>query len=367
MKSQGLSEWQIGLLQRIQSLASMPVFLVGGAVRDLFLGQALQDRDLDLVVEGDAAAFAHRCASVVGGQVKEFTDFLTAKLFMPTSPGGSIEIDLATARTEEYQTPGQLPQVRPAPIAADLRRRDFTVNAVALPLDRLLAWSAQADAVPQGLRPYALDPFSGLADLEARCIRTLHVLSFQDDPTRLFRACRYAVRIRGLLEPETRRQFLAAVDAGALGTISFFRKRNELKKIFSEARWLEVLTLAAQLGLLRSLALVEAQAEALWLERLAKIAAMSVRPDPEVLVLVAFMLVADLSGPPGDSILSEYGFGRKQIQRLHSDMSAAYRDPIRSLSPQALCYGLTVRDMPAQRTSALCEGVMLPQINFVRT
>jgi tRNA nucleotidyltransferase (CCA-adding enzyme) len=153
------------------------VHLVGGAVRDLLLGRT--PREVDLVVEGDLDAAAARLG---GAAVTAHDRFGTARVLF-----GDCEIDLARARRETYLRPGALPEVEPAPLEEDLRRRDVTVNAIALDLDGAL------HAVP-----------GALEDLEAGVLRVLHDRSFVDDPTRLWRVARYAARLRFEVEPRTR-------------------------------------------------------------------------------------------------------------------------------------------------------------------
>jgi tRNA nucleotidyltransferase (CCA-adding enzyme) len=183
-----------------------PVYLVGGAVRDLLLGRGRAD--VDLVVVGDAAALA----ASLGEDVLSHERFGTAKLHLDDH-----ELDLATARSESYPHPGSLPEVEPAErIEDDLRRRDFTVNAMAIPL--------------RG-EPRLIDPFGGQADLAARRLRILHRDSFVDDPTRAIRAARYAARFGFELEPQTA-ELLREAD---LGTVSADRREAELMRLAGEA------------------------------------------------------------------------------------------------------------------------------------
>jgi len=182
------------------------VHLVGGAVRDLLLGGA--PLDLDLVVEGDAG----EVAAALGGELKAFDRFGTATVVLD-----GFSYDIAGARRETYAHPGALPDVEPAPLAEDLLRRDFTVNAIAL------AFSGQLRAAP-----------AALEDLEARRLRVLHDRSFIDDPTRLMRLARYATRLGFEVEPHTRELADAAVAGGALGTVSGPRIGNELRLLARE-------------------------------------------------------------------------------------------------------------------------------------
>jgi tRNA nucleotidyltransferase (CCA-adding enzyme) len=208
-------------LDRLREAASgAPLYLVGGAVRDLLLGQSRGD--VDVVVEGDAVQVARR----LGGEALEHERFSTAKATL-----GDLEIDLASARAESYPSPGALPEVRPAGLKEDLARRDFTVNAMALPL------LGEAELI---------DPHSGRSDLAAGLLRVLHDGSFIDDPTRALRAARYAARFDFELEPQTA-ELLRAAD---LGTVSGDRRAAELLRLASEPQAARGLQLAAEWGLL---------------------------------------------------------------------------------------------------------------------
>ena len=164
----------------------LALYLVGGAVREMLRGRAggaggVGGADLDLVVEGPIRALAATAAAGLGAKVVAHDVFGTARLRLD-----GAALDLARARVERYARPGALPEVRPASIEADLGRRDFSVNAMALGLS-----GPRAGVL--------LDPLGGRADLERGLVRVLHDRSFRDDPTRLIRACRYAARIEGRL------------------------------------------------------------------------------------------------------------------------------------------------------------------------
>jgi len=152
-------------------------FLVGGVVRDVLRDTVLAHADLDVVVEGDGLAVARTLAEALGAGVVEHVRFLTASIRRPSGE----RIDVATARSERYDAPGALPRVMPASITLDLGRRDFTINAMAF------------EVGTGDVRLF--DPHGGRADLARRRLRILHPLSFVDDPTRMFRAARYAVRL----------------------------------------------------------------------------------------------------------------------------------------------------------------------------
>ncbi len=188
------------------------VWIVGGAVRDLLLGR--EPRELDLVVEGDAAAVARRAAERLGGDVLVHDRFGTATV---RAPGTTF--DLAGARRETYARPGALPDVQlGATLEEDLARRDLTVNTLAL----RLADGAQAGWA--GARE----------DLDAGVLRVLHDGSFRDDPTRLLRLARYAARLGFAAEPHTAGLAAAAVAGGALGTVSGERLGAELRLLARE-------------------------------------------------------------------------------------------------------------------------------------
>jgi tRNA nucleotidyltransferase (CCA-adding enzyme) len=209
-------------LARLREAAGgTPVHLVGGAVRDLLLGR--QRTDVDVVVEGDAAELARR----LGGDPVEHQRFSTAKARL-----GELEVDLASARAETYPAPGALPEVKPAGLEEDLARRDFTINAMAIPL--------QGD-------PRLIDPHSGRPDLDAGLLRVLHGGSFIDDPTRALRAARYAARFGFELEPGTA-ELLRAAD---LSTVSADRRAAELLRLAAEPEAARGLQLAAEWGLVR--------------------------------------------------------------------------------------------------------------------
>jgi len=197
------------------------VYLVGGAVRDLLLGRARGD--LDLVVIGNPVALAERLGAA---EVVEHERFSTAKLLL-----SGHEIDVAAARTEAYPHPGALPQVTPAMnIETDLARRDFTLNAMAIPL--------VGD-------PTLIDPHGGWEDLAAGLLRILHPRSFEDDPTRALRAARYAARFGLELEIET----AARLRETDLSTVSADRRQAELSRLASEPSAVEGLRLLAEWGL----------------------------------------------------------------------------------------------------------------------
>jgi tRNA nucleotidyltransferase (CCA-adding enzyme) len=187
------------------------VSLVGGAVRDLLLGD--EPRDLDLVVEVELDEVLSR----LPGPLEVHDRFGTARVVLD-----GRRYDIARARAETYAHPGALPDVRPASLPEDLQRRDFTVNAAAIRL-------GGPDAGALVTVAQALD------DLKARRLRVLHERSFVDDPTRLLRLARYAGRLGFAIEPRTDRLAAAAVRAGAVQTVSGPRIGTELSLLAAEA------------------------------------------------------------------------------------------------------------------------------------
>ena len=158
----------------------MPLYIVGGSVRDLLLGRRLND--FDLIVEGDAIALGRALSSKYGGTVTAHSKFGTAKWFLPESlKSDHVTLDLISARSETYKHPAALPSVKRGRIADDLRRRDFTINALAIRLDGSHFGELR-------------DDLDGAEDLHRGMIRVLHSRSFIDDPTRMYRAVRYAER-----------------------------------------------------------------------------------------------------------------------------------------------------------------------------
>jgi tRNA nucleotidyltransferase (CCA-adding enzyme) len=201
------------LLPALEGL--LPAYLVGGAVRDLLRGA--EPQDVDIAVEGDARSAARAVADRLGSGAREYERFGTATV---ETPEGTY--NFAGTRRESYDSPGELPRVAPAPLAEDLRRRDFSINAMAVGLS--------GDDLG-----HLYDPCGGLADMEAGLIRVLHERSFLDDPTRLLRAVRYAARLGFALDPETERLAREAVAADALSTVSGNRIGTELEALLDEA------------------------------------------------------------------------------------------------------------------------------------
>ena len=218
------------LLRRVGGVASrldMPLYLVGGAVRDMLLRRAPDD--LDLVVGGDAPRLASEAAKEMGGEVLAHSRFGTATLKV-----NELRFDLATARSETYPRPGVLPEVQAGTLRQDLARRDFSINAMAVALS--------GEDVGR-----MVDPLGGEEDLRARLVRVLHDRSFIDDPTRVFRAIRYEQRLGFRLEENTLRLMQEALRRGCLATVTGDRLRHELELMLKEPEPMRTLMRAREL------------------------------------------------------------------------------------------------------------------------
>jgi tRNA nucleotidyltransferase (CCA-adding enzyme) len=226
---------RLTLIADLSRELEVPVYLVGGAVRDLLLTGKL--RDLDLVVEGSGADFAHALGERLDAPVRTHPQFLTAEVEDPLG----LHIDIASSRAESYPEPAVLPVVREGSLEEDLDRRDFTVNTLAV-----------------RLRPDAgfelIDSRGGVQDLEDSLLRILHSRSFVDDPTRAFRAVRLETRLGLRLEPESKRLLNQAVEKQIVDRLSPARLRQEVVYLFGELENLEAsLRRMDELGLLRTL------------------------------------------------------------------------------------------------------------------
>ncbi len=200
---------------------SQSVYVVGGFVRDLLIGR--ENLDVDIVVEGDAVDFACQLAEVWEGKVQAHHQFKTATI---TRLDG-LKLDFVSARNETYLSPGALPSVEYGTIVEDLRRRDFSINALAMRL--------QPDTFGE-----IVDCTDGLQDLRSGRIRALHERSFIDDPTRIFRAIRYEGRYNFQIVEGDRKRILDAIKQGVLNPISGQRIRNEIDHILSEETALQM-------------------------------------------------------------------------------------------------------------------------------
>jgi tRNA nucleotidyltransferase (CCA-adding enzyme) len=232
-----LSADRMRLLQLVTDESTrrgLPLYSVGGSVRDLVLGRPFND--FDLTVEGDAIALARSLVSKHGGSVTPHTKFGTAKWFLPEHLKTDHDtLDLISARSETYRHPASLPTVRFGSIEEDLRRRDFSINALALRLD---------GAHFGELR----DDHKGIEDLQNGIVRVLHPRSFIDDPTRMYRAVRYEGRYGFKIADDT----LALLPEARplVENLSAQRIRHELDLILDEPKAVSMLRRLDELDLL---------------------------------------------------------------------------------------------------------------------
>jgi tRNA nucleotidyltransferase (CCA-adding enzyme) len=224
----------VGLIQEVARAAGMNLYLTGGAIRDIISGFAI--RDLDFTVQGNPLKlqkdFEKAGAKITAVEEDNRTIFIA----LP----GNARAEISMARTEVFEKTGKPPVVTPATIHEDLRRRDFTINSMALSLN-------------EGSRGLLLDPFNGVADIEAKLIRILHNYSFLEDPSRLIRATRFAARFHWPLEERTQARYDAAKEGKYIDHILRTSIGHEIAalaheddplhvvKMLEKEGWLEVL------------------------------------------------------------------------------------------------------------------------------
>ena len=334
---------QLQLFQFVQEKCvetSMPVYVVGGMVRDIFLGKDPVDKDIDFIVEGDAARFAEICQKQTGGKLIKYDDFYTAKILSPSAFIGINEIDFASAREEVYASPGKLPVVRKSTIREDLKRRDFSINAMALSLTVLLTHCEEGCGDLEKLYAEALDFFDGYKDLKAKKIRVLHDKSFTDDPTRIFRAFRYAARISGDLEKGTEELLRLAVAEDCFATVSKQRILNELRKILEEANFQIAFELLKSNGILRKLFIYAEDSHEQVMNLLCSLRKKQLRQDDlyfAVAVRIFFYCSSIFQSPTfvGQKF-AELGFGSREIKKItfetRTDLDLSTERTIRRLS-----------------------------------
>src|SRR5208282_4500420 len=224
----------VGLVQDVARAAGMNLYLTGGAIRDIISGFTI--RDLDFTVQGNPLKLQKDLEKAGARIAAVEEDVRTIYISLP----GNARAEISMARTEKYEKTGKPPIVTPATIHEDLRRRDFTVNAMALSLN-------------EGSRGLLLDPFNGVADIEAKLIRILHNYSFLEDPSRLIRATRFAARFHWALEERTQARYDAAKEGKyidhilrssighEIGALAHEDDPLHVVKMLEKEGWLEVL------------------------------------------------------------------------------------------------------------------------------
>lgn len=225
------------LLEQIGEMGDelgVQVYAVGGFVRDLLINA--ENLDIDVTVEGDGIFFAEEFSARYGARSRPHAAFGTAVIVLPDGR----KIDMASTRLEYYESPGVLPTVERGSLRHDLYRRDFTINTLALCLNR-------------GRFGILLDFYGGQKDLQGQAIRVLHNLSFVEDPTRLFRAVRFEQRLGFRIEPHTDGLLRSAVRMGLVERVGGKRLLEELKHILDERKPAPAVGRMSHFGLLPSI------------------------------------------------------------------------------------------------------------------
>lgn len=206
-------------------------YLVGGSVRDLLRSEA--NLDIDIVIEGDGILFARIIGERLHAKVRTHQRFRTAQIIT-----NELKLDVATARTEYYDSPAALPKVEMSSIKKDLYRRDFTINTLAIKLN------------PKDFG-LLIDFFGGQRDLREKTIRVLHNLSFVEDPTRAFRAVRFSERFGFKISKHTTNLIKSAIAMHLFDKLSGTRLYDELLLAFQETEPVKTLKRLSDFGLLK--------------------------------------------------------------------------------------------------------------------
>jgi len=224
----------VSLVQAAAKAAEMNLYLTGGAVRDIITGFPI--RDLDFTVQGNALKL-QKDLERAGARIGD-ADEVTRSLLV-TLPG-NVRAEIGMARSETYEKTGKPPVIAPATIIEDLRRRDFTVNAMALSLN-------------EGSRGLLMDPFNGVADIELKVLRVLHNYAFLEDPSRLIRAIRFTARFHWPLEERTQQRYEAAKENGYIEYLRSSSIGYEIEQLAYEDDPLNILKVYEKEGWLKLL------------------------------------------------------------------------------------------------------------------
>jgi tRNA nucleotidyltransferase (CCA-adding enzyme) len=224
----------VALVTEVARAHEMNVFLTGGAVRDIISGFII--RDLDFSVQGNALKLQKDFEKA--GAVTEWTDE-TTRTIMLLLPG-NVRAEVTSTRSEKYDKPGRPPEITSGTIYDDMRRRDFTVNAMALSLN-------------PGSRGLLTDPFNGVADIEAKVLRVLHNYAFYEEPSRLIRATRLSTRFHWTLEERTQARYDAAKENNYIENVSDRAVGHEIEQLAHEDNPVEVLKALEREGWLKVL------------------------------------------------------------------------------------------------------------------
>ncbi|PIC85204.1 polynucleotide adenylyltransferase [Sporosarcina sp. P20a] len=232
------------LLKEIGETASridVPVYLIGGIVRDILLDKP--NFDIDIVAEGNGIELANSLMDTHGGDVIEHESFGTATWNTPSG----LSIDIVSSRLEYYEQPAALPEIETSVLGDDLQRRDFTINAMAIRLN--------AEAFGE-----LIDPFDGQNDLREKKIKILHNISFVEDPTRIFRAVRFEQRFGFSMDEQTEKLALESIDK--VIHLSPQRINEEMIRLFTEGSPQEVIRRLFELNVWQQFGVNEKQMDA---------------------------------------------------------------------------------------------------------
>ena len=203
------------VISNIAKEMRVKVYLVGGIVRDLLLD--ISNLDIDIVVEGNGIEFAQKLSEVLNARLEGHEKFKTAVVVLQNGQ----HIDIASARIEYYSKPASLPDVEPGSISQDLARRDFTINTLAVSLNKKDFGTI-------------IDFFGARKDLTGKKIKVLHKMSFIEDPTRIFSAVRFEHRLGFKMDSQTERLAGASVEMNMFSELNGIRVRDELVSILQE-------------------------------------------------------------------------------------------------------------------------------------
>lgn len=299
--------------RQISARTGMRAYLVGGFVRDMLLG--VKNFDLDIVVEGNGISFAEEFARISSASLTAHKRFGTATVII----GHSLKVDIATAREESYLFPATLPVVTPSLMQYDLKRRDFTINAMAV------------DISPGNFGVF-IDLYDGKKDLDRGIVRVLHDNSFIDDPTRMMRAIRFEQRFGFRIEPHTRKLLKQAAAAKMLEKVQPQRTRDELililkeKNVAKQIKRLEQLVglsfLASGLRLTKKnrMLLVAAEKQAAWF-----VLIHAHRRQIDTWLLYFMVIVTSLDWKKTKQVLEKFAFHRGEDKRVLDTKKFAVR------------------------------------------
>jgi tRNA nucleotidyltransferase (CCA-adding enzyme) len=302
-------------------------YLVGGSVRDLLRGQ--ENLDIDIVIEGDGILFAMAFGKQIGAKVRTHERFGTAHVFSDV-----LRVDVATARTEYYESPAALPTVETSSIKKDLYRRDFTINTLAIKLN------------PKDFG-LLIDFFGGQRDLREKTIRVLHNLSFIEDPTRAFRAIRFSERFGFKLSKHTENLIKSALRMNLFDRLSGSRLYEELLMTFNETEPVKAIKRLSEYALLKVLhpnlifdSKIESRLQSLndtlsWF----KLLFLEEKPDIGTLYLMA--LLADLGENDRETAFERLSTPSKMKKKISAGIRTAKNLlPVLPLRDPAKIYGV---------------------------